>query len=184
MDKICEALRKIASEVSSAQTTNSEYFKIGPIEVRVSDHTCSHMSTISPFKMFILTDTGKRNIYTVCYGQDVKACTYTEVRAICKAFSLLSTPLNKFFKGEMKSSSVMSFDSADGSMKSWNKAVICSDTAPLVALIKEHLGFDISNYSQKSINKIRNSYTNGTKGKDLTYRLAKVVEAIKILGVV
>lgn len=182
MDKICEALRKIASEVSSAQTTNSEYFKIGPVEVRVSDHTCSQMSTLSPFKMFILTDTGKRNIYTVCYGQDVKACTYTEVKAICKAFSLLATPLDRFFNGKKDCRLTRKFDLSDGSQRAWNIAVTCSDTTHFIGLVKEHLGFDISKCSKKSISRIKHAY--GAKGQDLTYRLAKMVEVIRTLGVV
>lgn len=44
MDKIYDALRKLSSKSSKAQNTNSEYFVIGMLRVRVSDHTSNENS--------------------------------------------------------------------------------------------------------------------------------------------
>jgi hypothetical protein len=69
MDKIYDALRKLSSKSSKAQNTNSEYFVIGMLRVRVSDHTSNEMACHSNH-LYVLTHNNRKNLYTVCWGQN------------------------------------------------------------------------------------------------------------------
>lgn len=63
MDKIYDALRKLSSKSSKAQNTNSEYFVIGMLRVRVSDHTSNEMACHSNH-LYVLTHNNRKNLYT------------------------------------------------------------------------------------------------------------------------
>lgn len=97
MDKIYDALRKLSSKSSKAQNTNSEYFVIGMLRVRVSDHTSNEMACHSNH-LYVLTHNNRKNLYTVCWGRTVQLCTYSEVLLLLKTAkkfnSTLSTLLN------------------------------------------------------------------------------------------
>ena len=96
MDKIYEALRKLSTDSSKSSVSNSEYYSIGPLIVRVSDHSCGEMSC-GATKMYILVNS-RKNLYTVCYGKATQICTYQEVINICKTFSLLKESFSSLFR--------------------------------------------------------------------------------------
>ena len=93
MNKLYSALEKLSNSVNEAQTTNSVYYQLSNLTVRVSDHTCSHMSTIDPCILHILTNESRKSYYTVCYLQTVQVMLYSEVLAVCKGLALMSTSL-------------------------------------------------------------------------------------------
>ena len=69
MDKIYDALRKLSSKSSKAQNTNSEYFVIGMLRVRVSEIIqVMKWPVIVIIYMFLLITTGK--IYTLFVGAE------------------------------------------------------------------------------------------------------------------
>lgn len=181
MDKIYEVLRKISSEVVIAQTTNSEYFKIGMLEVRVSDHTKSGMSTVDPSKMFILTDTGSRNLYTVCYGQDVKVCTLTEVRAICKTFQILATPLSRLFN-KSPNQSLLAPKSNSGSMIKDPRITEWSTyTNPkFIEKLKTEYGFNLDKFSKSELSKVCTEFK--CKKKTFEQRMDRVRKAYECIS--
>lgn len=96
MDKIYNALRKLSSKSSKAQNTNSEYFVIGMLRVRVSDHTSNEMACHKNH-LYILTNTNRKNLYTVCWERTVQLCTYSEILLLLKTAKKFNSALSILF---------------------------------------------------------------------------------------
>lgn len=151
-NKIYGVLRKYATQHSKALHSNSEYFIVGMVEVRVSDHTTSDMSTASPNKMHIFISENS-NLYTVCYGQSISICSLSKVRNILETFIMMEGSFRNLmkYKGETKLK-------IEEGWAEWNDAIGSGDYQNFIKLLEEEGYRNLKYFLKSEIKKLKAAF--------------------------
>lgn len=151
-NKIYGVLRKYASQHSKALHSNSEYFVVGMVEIRVSDHTNSEMSTASPNKMHILISENSK-LYTVCYGQSVCICTLSKIKDMLETFTMMEGS----FRNLMKYKGKVNLKVEEG-WAEWNTVIGSSDSQDFIKLLEDEGYSNLKYFSKSEIKKLKAAF--------------------------